>query len=1009
MAGKLKDDQIRWILSVESKGIVGELVEIASATSNLKEENANLEIQIKKLEGEFDSVGKQMQAYTDSGLEASEAYKKLSERQKEISETLEQFNSKLNENNQAIATHETKYNDLAKTLKLSDLTMNQLRIRAQELQNQLDNTSASAEPKVYKQLQKELAETNDRMFSVQNTGKSMLSTFASMHNPVGSAARAVQGFIQVLNYLVTHPIIAIIALIVTIFMKLKDAITQNETAMNSINRILAPLKAAFDAIISVLMEAVNWILKMVEAFLSGLSKIIDAVPFLKKWLGDLNEFAKEAVRLEQEKQNLQKQQRENLTNIAEKEKQIAILRADAAQKDIYNAKQRIEKLEVAKDLELEITKIKIDEAKAELKILELEKKRKGEQTEILDKIAQQAALLIKLETEYFTKERSLNSSIAAAKKEDLRDAADAAKKALDKRLKDEENALNQQVNQLKQSRLQGLITEKEYNKEVERLTIESLHRKINIKGQEKDKILQLEAQILDAQIKQQNQADNELLDELNKAKENQLLLLESARNSQLEILQEQESDQKIYALRAAEIEAESAKAREEVIRAFGETLENAEFQNNQIRLDAIEKNGKEIISAEAKTLEEQGKLRKQFARSIADFERLYNIKTWKQRKDDELRILQKQFEAGLIAEETYCAAKLAIDKKFEEEKKKIREQYELASLKELFYNEVELLKEHHKLGLLDEEEYQKALLNIKLKYAQEYSNKAGEFTRITADTVKAFAESETATLNAEYTKRHADLTKMHNQGLISKEEYNSQKEKLDYEEKKKTLDIQKKYADVNFAMQAAEIISSGATAAINAYKAMAGIPVVGPALGAAAAALVAITAALRLKQAKAERDRVKAMTLDAPGGGGSSGSRTGHIQLREGFAEGGFNLSSGGYTGPGGKYEVAGYLPVHRGEYVIAQEELRNPIVALAARSIESLRRERTTKNAIDGLAEGGYNYISAGTMNYNERVLAILQRLESGDIIVQTNYGITEMEAEQKRKMEVESIFTKE
>jgi hypothetical protein len=85
------------------------------------------------------------------------------------------------------------------------------------------------------------------------------------------------------------------------------------------------------------------------------------------------------------------------------------------------------------------------------------------------------------------------------------------------------------------------------------------------------------------------------------------------------------------------------------------------------------------------------------------------------------------------------------------------------------------------------------------------------------------------------------------------------------------------------------------------------------------------------------------MTLESPGGGGDSAPKTGQIRLKEGFAEGGLNddLSVGGYTGRGGKYEVAGYVPVHHGEYVIAREELRQPAIMDMARSIERERRKR--------------------------------------------------------------------
>ena len=1014
MPGKLRDDQIRWILSLDAKGVQGELVQVSSAIGRLKKENADLSKEMKAAEQAMNEAEKAMIRLEDAGKTNTKQYQYAKESYNSNAQALVELQGKIDQNNKSIEEEKAKFEELTKKLQLNDMTMNQLRQRAADLQKQLNMTSVSVDPEAYKKLQQELARVNDRMFTVQNTGKSLLSQFAAMNNPIGSAAQAVQGFGQALKLLLANPVVAIISAIVAIFMALKDTISKNEEAMNSLNRIMAPLKTLLDWFLNTIMQAVNWVLKFVETLIGGLAKLAEWLPFVGDKMKELNQESEKAVELERDKQKLLESHRKNIVDISEKESKIAKLRADAAQKDVYSAKQRIQKLEEAKDLELEIIELKKQEAQAEIKILNKATDKVKATIEWKDQMAEALANFKKLDTEFYTRQRMLERTIQSAKKEDQRDAEAAAKKAMENQLKEIDKNLSLEINLQKKARMEGLLTEKEYNDKVEELTTASIRKKMEIKGQEKYKLIQYESELLDAQIKQQEKADKILLEELTKTKNNQLALLESKKNTRLEKLQEEESDQKIYALRAAEIESEYAQQRLDTIRAFGQSVEKAEFANAKTREDAVTASGKEIITAETANLNEQDKLRKLFAKTTADFERQYNIKTWEQRKEDELRILEKEHDEKLMSEETYQIALKAIEKKYADEKLKVREQYGLTTLKEQYNSELELLQKQHEKGLLSEEEYQKALLDIKLKYAQEYAGKAEEFAKIGSDTVKAFADAETATLNAEYTKRQSDLTEQYNQGLISQEEYNAQKEQLDYEEKKKELDIQKKYADVNFAMQAAEIISSGATAAINAYKALAGIPIVGPTLGAAAAALVALTTGLRLKQAKAERDRVKAMTLEAPDGGGSAAPRTGQIRLKEGFAEGGYNLSEGGYTRPGGKYEVAGYLPVHSGEYVIASDELKQPVIMNMARAIEKERQKRIGKSTVSGLAEGGSNTPGVDsdliTANGNMvlRILAVLDRLEAGDITVQTHYGITEMEAEQKRKMEAESKFTK-
>ncbi|MDR0681766.1 MAG: hypothetical protein LBG15_07965 [Dysgonamonadaceae bacterium] len=553
-----------------------------------------------------------------------------------------------------------------------------------------------------------------------------------------------------------------------------------------------------------------------------------------------------------------------------------------------------------------------------------------------------------------------------------------AKKAMENRLKEIDQSLKLEINLLKKRRNQGFITEKEYSDKVEELTIESLNKKLNIKGQEKHQLIGYESEILDAQLKQQQEADKILLGELSKAKEEQLSLIESSKNAELERLQETESDQQIYALRVATLEANAAQARLDTLRAFGESLKTIEFQNKKAQEDAVRAGEEEINKIETDALKKRADMRKLFARTTAQFEKQYNIKTWEERKADELSMLDKRHTEGLMSEESYQLALKTIDEEYEDEKRKVRQQYGLLTMGEEFNIEMETLKKKHELGLLSEEDFQKAQLRIKLKYAEKIAQLTQQLAQSASDTVKSIQEAETARIEAEYTKRQSILTEKYNQGILSEEEYNNEKEKLDYEQKVKELETQKKYADVNFALQVSQIISSTALAAMQAYAALAGIPVVGPILGAAAAVAAGIKGAAEIAKAKAERDRVKSMTIESPGGSANSAPKTGARVLKEGFAEGGFNAASdGGYTGHGGKYEIAGYVPYHHGEYIIANEELRQPAVMDMARSIESIRRRRTTKNSVPGFAEGGSNTPEALTpATYSPVLIATMQEM---------------------------------
>ena len=574
--------------------------------------------------------------------------------------------------------------------------------------------------------------------------------------------------------------------------------------------------------------------------------------------------------------------------------------------------------------------------------------------------------------------------------------AQALKNEMEERLKVIDEMLSKEINLLKKSRMEGIVTEQEYNDRVEELTVEALNKKMAVEGQEASRYIQYESQMLDAQLRQQENADKLMLQELTKARDEQLKLLDSARNTQLELLQETENDQKLYALRAQEIELNTAAAREAAVKEFGKTLERAEFQNALNRRKAIEDNSKQILDAEASTLKARATLNRQYAKSNYDFERLYNIKNREQRREEELAILERYRQEDLMTEESYLAAVSAVDKKYRDEILKARQQAALTTMKESYGIELENLALLHEQKMLSEEEYEQAVMRMRLKYASQYASQYVDLLNQTSRIVADLMQAETTNVEARYDAE-----------IAAAQGNREQVERLEREKAQKKLEVEKKYADVQFAITAAEIIASTAMAIMQAFAQL------GPVAGAIAGALVGAAGIAQLLVAGAQRKKVKSMTL--AGAGASEAPPTGKITLREGFAEGGHNVdwSPGGYTAPGPKYSQAGWLPVHSGEYVVASDELARPDVAGKVRYIESLRRSRMAGKRTapgSGFAEGGHNpektaaTLAAERKTFDSLAKAI-QRLADGDIVV--NYGITEMEAAQRRKQQVESIFS--
>lgn len=155
---------------------------------------------------------------------------------------------------------------------------------------------------------------------------------------------------------------------------------------------------------------------------------------------------------------------------------------------------------------------------------------------------------------------------------------------------------------------------------------------------------------------------------------------------------------------------------------------------------------------------------------------------------------------------------------------------------------------------ITQEEYEKKVQQMK---KESFMRQAQYYTELFSNAVGALQNAEMANVDAKYDAE-----------IKAAEGNTALQEKLEKKKANEKLKIQKKYADVNFAMQAAQIISNTATSIMKAYSEM------GPIAGSVAAALMGVTGAAQLAVANAERQKVKRMTLNGSGGSSSaSGAR----------------------------------------------------------------------------------------------------------------------------------------
>lgn len=244
--------------------------------------------------------------------------------------------------------------------------------------------------------------------------------------------------------------------------------------------------------------------------------------------------------------------------------------------------------------------------------------------------------------------------------------------------------------------------------------------------------------------------------------------------------------------------------------------------------------------------------------------------------------------------------------------------------------ELAQLENYHTQGLIKEKNYQRKKLEIGVTNAKKYFD---YFADLSGSMFTEIQNSEIAASEAKF-----DV-------LIQQAKNNGEDTAvLEQEKENKKLEIQKKYADVDFAVKISQIIANTAVSIMQAFAQL------GPIGGAIAAAMLTATGAAQVITAKAERDKVKKMQPGKVSSSTSSSPATATRALT--------GYSEGGYTGPGGRYEIAGV--VHRGEYVVPMPIMSNPRVVDAVGTIEAIRRNKaaaagTTYQAVPGYAEGGY------------------------------------------------------
>lgn len=404
-----------------------------------------------------------------------------------------------------------------------------------------------------------------------------------------------------------------------------------------------------------------------------------------------------------------------------------------------------------------------------------------------------------------------------------------------------------------------------------------------------------------------------------------------------------------------ELERQNHEEQLKELRRYYDEVAAADYYTTDEKTKLFQQLGKEIQQVQSKVLTDTGKFAEALREAMTDTTSADGIANGFTRQ---IQGLSLYYEALKDAEGVSADEIVAL----EEEKQRriaalryqaLEQQWQLQELTGLswgqeYQRELAQLENYHRQGLIKEKDYQRKKLQLGVDNAKKYFD---YYAQLSGSMFTAIQDAEIAASDAKY-----DV-------LIRQAENNGEDTAaLEQEKENKKLEIQKKYADVNFAIKIAQIVADTAVAVMKAWADL------GPIGGPIAAAMITATGIAQGIAAKAERDKIKNMQ---PGNTASSASTAMPTATRSltGF-------SDGGYTGDGGRYEVAGV--VHKGEYVVPKPIMDNPRVVDAVGTIEAIRRNKLYGSGMmagtygAGFADGGFTSPSGDGVSLSELSTAV-------------------------------------
>ena len=299
----------------------------------------------------------------------------------------------------------------------------------------------------------------------------------SVSSAMSAAKASVVAFGHSLKALISNPVVAILAAIGAIVIGVKDAFSRSEEASDKLSVAWSALwevgKKAIQNFtqFGLIIQGVTWVIdKMASAVISLMSRMDEMaeksrnIPLIGEYMAEQYEAMANAAAMEQKLIEIRKRERESQLTLQRMENESQELRAQIAEKDKYNANQRLTMVEAVVNKELGMAEIRKKNAEKEVEYYEAQIAAGYKSTEVLNGLTEAKVKLLKVDGDYSAKIRELNSLRAETKA-----SIEAEKKAEEEKLRvkreayaqAQKEALNKEIEALRSAEdtIIGLISD----------------------------------------------------------------------------------------------------------------------------------------------------------------------------------------------------------------------------------------------------------------------------------------------------------------------------------------------------------------------------------------------------------------------------------------------------------------------------------------------------------------------------------------------------------------------